>query len=158
MALAIDARFGVYTIIGKLGQGGMGEVYRARDTRLNSDVAIKILPEMFAADGERTARFRHEAKTLASLNHPNIGSIHGPSGSVSGCACVRQAARVERRRHQAAVEAGRARTVLTVRRYSRLNQGWLRDHLDANAESRFRKAQADAFPTMFVRRLRSTRR
>jgi serine/threonine protein kinase len=77
VALGIDARFGVYTIIGKLGEGGMGEVYRARDTRLDRDVAIKILPEMFASDPERTARFRHEAKTLAALNHPNIGGIHG---------------------------------------------------------------------------------
>ena len=64
--LDIDMRLGVYTIIGKLGEGGMGEVYRARDTRLDRDVAIKILPEMFASDAERTARFRQEAKTLAS--------------------------------------------------------------------------------------------
>ena len=77
MALDIGARFGVYTIIGNLGHGGMGEVYRARDTRLDRNVAIKILPEMFAADADRTARFRREAKTLAALNHPNIGSIHG---------------------------------------------------------------------------------
>ncbi len=55
----------------------MGEVYRARDTRLGRDVALKILPELFAADPERIARFQREAKTLASLNHPNIGGIHG---------------------------------------------------------------------------------
>src|SRR6185436_418499 len=55
----------------------MGEVYRARDTRLDRDVAIKVLPEAFAADAERVARFQREAKTLASLNHPNIGQIYG---------------------------------------------------------------------------------
>ncbi|MSO82826.1 MAG: serine/threonine protein kinase [Acidobacteria bacterium] len=60
-----------------LGVGGMGEVYRARDTKLDRNVAIKVLPESFAADPERVARFEREAKTLASLNHPNIGQIYG---------------------------------------------------------------------------------
>src|SRR5258705_13155342 len=68
---------GPYEIDSALGAGGMGEVYRARDTRLDRDVAIKILPEAFAADADRIARFQREAKTLASLNHPNIGGIHG---------------------------------------------------------------------------------
>jgi serine/threonine-protein kinase len=66
---------GPYRIVGKLGAGGMGEVYRARDTRLNRDVAIKILPELFAGDPERLARFTREAQTLAALNHPNIAQI-----------------------------------------------------------------------------------
>jgi len=70
-------RLGYYEITGKLGQGGMGEVYRARDTRLDRDVAIKVLPELFSADRERTARFEREAKILASLNHPNIAGIYG---------------------------------------------------------------------------------
>jgi serine/threonine protein kinase/Tol biopolymer transport system component len=68
---------GPYEITGTLGAGGMGEVYRARDTKLKRDVAIKVVPEAFAHDPERLARFRREAELLASLNHPNIASIHG---------------------------------------------------------------------------------
>ena len=66
-----------YRIVSKLGEGGMGEVWRATDTKLNRDVAIKILPEAFANDPERIARFTREAQVLASLNHPNITTIHG---------------------------------------------------------------------------------
>ena len=65
-----------YRITGKLGAGGMGEVYRARDTKLNRDVAIKVLPEAFAQDADRMARFTREAQVLASLNHPNIAVIY----------------------------------------------------------------------------------
>ncbi len=68
---------GAYEILARIGVGGMGEVYRARDTRLRRDVAIKVLPRIFAADPDRLARFDREAKLLASLNHPNIGTIHG---------------------------------------------------------------------------------
>jgi Tol biopolymer transport system component len=70
-------RIGVYVLLERVGAGGMGEVYRARDSRLRRDVAVKILPEAFAADGSRRARFRREAVVLASLNHPNIATIHG---------------------------------------------------------------------------------
>ena len=77
MALSAGTRLGPYEILSALGAGGMGEVYRARDTKLDRAVAIKILPEAFAADTERIARFQREAKTLASLNHPNIAHIHG---------------------------------------------------------------------------------
>ena len=70
-------RLGIYEIGGVLGTGGMGEVYRARDTRLQRDVALKILPETFASDPERLARFEREAQVLASLNHPHIASIYG---------------------------------------------------------------------------------
>ena len=77
MALAAGQRIGVYEVSGSLGAGGMGEVYRARDTRLGRDVALKILPEMFAADPERLARFEREAQVLASLNHPHIAAIYG---------------------------------------------------------------------------------
>ncbi|HWK11698.1 MAG TPA: protein kinase [Vicinamibacterales bacterium] len=77
MSLAPGTRIGSYEITGLLGAGGMGEVYRARDARLNRDVAIKVLPAAFSADPERVARFEREAQTLASLNHPNIAQVHG---------------------------------------------------------------------------------
>ncbi|MEO6462977.1 MAG: serine/threonine-protein kinase, partial [Candidatus Eisenbacteria bacterium] len=77
MALTTGTRLGPYAIVGPLGAGGMGEVYRARDERLGRDVAIKALPAAFDADPERLARFRREAQTLASLNHPNIAAIYG---------------------------------------------------------------------------------
>ncbi len=70
-------RLGVYLVQGLLGKGGMGEVYRARDTRLDRDVAIKVLPRAFTADPDRLARFEREARVLASLNHSHIGMIHG---------------------------------------------------------------------------------
>src|SRR5678815_899106 len=77
MSLGPGTRLGPYEIQSAIGAGGMGEVYRARDTRLDRDVAIKILPEAFAEDPERLARFEREAKTLAAINHPNIAQIYG---------------------------------------------------------------------------------
>jgi Tol biopolymer transport system component len=77
MALAAGARLGPYEILSALGAGGMGEVYRARDTKLNRDIALKILPDSVANDPDRVARFTREAQVLASLNHPHIGAIHG---------------------------------------------------------------------------------
>jgi serine/threonine protein kinase len=77
MSLAIGKQLGSYTILSAIGKGGMGEVYRARDTRLDRDVAIKTLPGEFETDADRLARFEREAKVLASLNHPNIGAIYG---------------------------------------------------------------------------------
>src|SRR5207249_1297410 len=73
----IGRRLGVYRVDALLGEGGMGQVYRAHDTRLQRDVAIKVLPDAFAADPARLARFEREARTLASFNHPYIGAIHG---------------------------------------------------------------------------------
>src|ERR1700693_1773259 len=77
MTLAAGTHVGSYEVLAPLGAGGMGEVYRAHDTELGRDVAIKVLPEAFAHDPERLARFQREAKMLASLNHPNIATIHG---------------------------------------------------------------------------------
>ena len=77
MSVAPGTRIGVFEILGLVGAGGMGEVYRARDTRLGRDVAIKILPDLFAADPDRLMRFEREAKTLAALDHPHIAQIHG---------------------------------------------------------------------------------
>ena len=77
MALEVGRRLGAYEITGAIGAGGMGEVYRAKDTKLDRDVAIKTLPDDFAHDPERLARFKREAQVLASLNHPNIAAIHG---------------------------------------------------------------------------------
>src|SRR5262245_3978012 len=77
MAIGPGTRIGPYEIGAQIGAGGMGEVYRALDTNLGRQVAIKILPDTFAHDSERLARFEREAKTLASLSHPNIAIIHG---------------------------------------------------------------------------------
>ena len=77
MAITPGTRIGVYEILGSLGAGGMGEVYRARDTKLERDVALKVLPPAFTEDVDRMARFRREARLLASLNHPHIGTIYG---------------------------------------------------------------------------------
>ncbi|HET7294275.1 MAG TPA: protein kinase, partial [Vicinamibacteria bacterium] len=76
MSLAPRARLGPYEILGPLGTGGMGEVYRARDTRLERDVALKVLPDEVSRDAERRARFEREAKAVAALSHPNILAIH----------------------------------------------------------------------------------
>jgi Tol biopolymer transport system component len=81
MPLSAGTRLGPYEIVALIGAGGMGEVYRGRDTTLNRDVAIKVLPELFASDAERLARFTREAQILASLNHPNIAHIHGLEAS-----------------------------------------------------------------------------
>jgi eukaryotic-like serine/threonine-protein kinase len=96
MALASGTRIGAYEVASLIGEGGMGEVYRARDVNLGRQVAIKVLPEPFAQDNERLARFEREAKTLAALNHPNIAIIHGlertdgtgPAGQTSARALV----------------------------------------------------------------------
>src|ERR1700694_5090773 len=77
MPLSAGSRLGPYEILAPIGAGGMGEVYRARDTQLKRDVALKVLPEAFARDPERMARFQREAEVLASLNHPNIAAIYG---------------------------------------------------------------------------------
>src|SRR5215472_12585213 len=77
MALAAGTRRGPYEVLVLIGAGGMGEVYRARDTKLGREVALKVLPDAVAQNPERLARFEREAKVLAALNHPNIATIHG---------------------------------------------------------------------------------
>ncbi len=85
MALTPGTRLGPYEILSALGAGGMGEVYRARDTKLGRDVALKTLPASVVHDAERLARFDREARTLATLNHPHIAQIYGfeQSGDIS---------------------------------------------------------------------------
>ncbi len=83
MALQPGTTLGPYEVLAAIGAGGMGEVYKARDTKLDRDVALKILPDAFVNDPERLARFQREAKVLASLNHPNIAAIHSQGVSRS---------------------------------------------------------------------------
>ena len=78
MPIQSGTHLGPYEVLSAIGAGGMGEVYRARDSKLGRDVAIKVLPEAFARDAERVARFQWEAKVLASLSHPNIATISTP--------------------------------------------------------------------------------
>ena len=88
MTLPLGTRLGPYEIVAPIGAGGMGEVYRAKDTKLNREVAIKVLPESFALDADRVARFTREAQVLASLNHPNIAAVYGIEESGSTRALV----------------------------------------------------------------------
>ena len=88
MSLAAGSRIGHYEIVAPLGAGAMGEVYRARDSKLRREVAVKVLPAHMAGDSERLARFEREAHILASINHPNIAAIHGLVESESGPALV----------------------------------------------------------------------
>jgi eukaryotic-like serine/threonine-protein kinase len=77
MPLSVGDKLGHYEVLSLLGEGGMGEVYRAKDTKLDREVATEVLPSLLARDPERLARFEREAKVMASLDHPNIGPIHG---------------------------------------------------------------------------------
>src|SRR5215470_20106756 len=88
MSLTAGVRLGPYEILVPLGAGGMGEVYKARDTKLNREVALKVLPDAFALDAEYLARFKREAQMLASLNHPQIAGIYGFEDSGSTHALV----------------------------------------------------------------------
>ena len=88
MSIGPGVRLGPYEVAAQIGAGGMGEVYRARDLKLDRDVAIKVLPSLFVADAERAARFEREARTLAALNHPNIGSIYGLEESDGAMALI----------------------------------------------------------------------
>jgi serine/threonine protein kinase len=88
MAFSTGARIGAFEVIARIGEGGMGEVYKATDINLKWAVAIKVLPTSVAADPERLARFQREAELLAALNHPNIAQIHGLENSAGATALV----------------------------------------------------------------------
>src|ERR1700688_42043 len=88
MPLEPGDKLGPYEIIAAIGKGGMGEVYKARDTKLDREISIKVLPAALAQDPERLARFEREAKVLASLNHPNIAQIYAIEESLEGKAIV----------------------------------------------------------------------
>src|SRR5215468_10235015 len=88
MSLASGTSIGSYEILAPIGAGGMGEVYRARDKKLGRDVALKVLPDIFARDQDRMSRFTREAQLLASLNHPNIAAIYGVEESTARYALV----------------------------------------------------------------------
>src|ERR1700675_4378604 len=87
MPLKTGTRFGSFEVLAKLGAGGMSEVWRVKDTRLQREVAIKILPEDFASDPDRISRFQREAQSLASLNHPNIAAIYDLQ-EIEGSRCI----------------------------------------------------------------------
>src|SRR5215471_14832052 len=87
MPVTIGKAFGLFEVIALIGEGGMGIVYRARDTRLQRDVALKFLPDHFSVDPDRVGRFQREAQLLASLNHPNIAQIYGFE-QTSGAGCI----------------------------------------------------------------------
>ena len=88
MAILLGTRLGPYEVLSAIGEGGMGEVYRAHDSKLGRDVAIKVLAEGFAQDADRMARFQREAKVLASLSHPNIAPVYGLEDSSTTHALV----------------------------------------------------------------------
>jgi serine/threonine protein kinase len=95
MPLSTGDKLGHYEILAPIGAGGMGEVYRARDTKLKRDVGLKVLPDSFASDSERMARFQREAEVLASLNHPNIAQIYGVAESTDARALATERAEGE---------------------------------------------------------------
>ena len=104
-----------YQITSQLGKGGMGEVYQANDTKLGRDVAIKVLPEEFARDADRVARFQREAKLLASLNHPNIAVIHGLEESNGTHFLVLELARISHKLSTAAAQRAMSTALRSLR-------------------------------------------
>src|SRR5215471_7391301 len=104
MQMAAGVRLGPYEIVGPLGAGGMGEVYRARDSRLNREVAIKVLPADVAADPDRLARFEREAQAVSALNHPNIVTLHEVGTGAPGPYLVLE--RVEGQSLRSLIDAG----------------------------------------------------
>jgi eukaryotic-like serine/threonine-protein kinase len=118
MSLSAGTHLGAYEILTLIGSGGMGEVYRARDTKLGRDVAIKILSEALVDDPDRIARFEREAKTLAALNHPHIAHIHGLEETHGVRALVMELA--EGPKLAGRIEAARAAQIARHRRTRRV--------------------------------------
>src|SRR5207253_3949794 len=102
MTLASGSKLGPYEIQSSLGSGGMGEVYRARDTKLGRDVALKVLPDAFASEADRLMRFRREAQALAALNHSSIAAIYGLEESKDRTALVLELVRISIMHHNGA--------------------------------------------------------
>jgi len=125
MAFTSGTKLGPYEILSPLGAGGMGEVYRARDSRLGREVALKVLPESFSRDSERLRRFEQEARAVAALNHPNILAIHGV-----GMGAIRERSLV--------LKCGIGRAVLraSCQLVRQGADGLLRDGLDAHPRYR----------------------
>src|SRR5262249_54832633 len=120
--LSIGNRLGSYQITAFIGKGGMGEVYRAHDGKLNRDVALKVLPDLLAQDPERRARFEREAQLLAALNHPNIAGIYGLEESGTTCALVMELVEgptLEDKLAQGPAKAGRYDSQVNVGRDAR---------------------------------------
>ena len=140
VSLAPGTRLGVYEVLSAIGAGGMGEVYRARDTRLQRDVALKLLPAAVAGDPQRLARFEREAQVLASLNHPNIASIYGLEESDGQRAIVMELVEGTRRSARADCRWPRRCTGATDGRGDR-DGARARDH---PSRSQARQHQADA--------------
>ncbi len=146
MALTPSTRLGPYEVLGPLGAGGMGEVYRAKDTTLGRDVAVKVLPEHLAHDPERLARFEREAKTLASLNHPHIAQIHGFEHAVPSTIAGQPGAGPAVKDHamEQAIENGRNQATL---RMGDVGEIIIRNsRRPASAEASARPAPASATP------------
>ncbi len=131
MSLAPGTRIGPYEVAGPLGAGGMGEVYRATDTKLKRQVAIKILPASLAADTDRLARFQREAEVLASLNHPHIAAIYGLEESAGMTALVMElvegddlSQRIARLRARASAQQAECLSTKRCRSRSRSPRRW----------------------------------
>ena len=135
MTLSAGTRLGTYEVIGAIGSGGMGEVYRARDTGSHRDVAVKVLPQAVAADPDRLARFEREARVLASLNHPHIAQIHGLEQSGTALALVMELVEGE----QLAVAIARGPIPLA----SRCNRGADRHGVRGGARQRDRPSRSE---------------